>query len=138
MPEVSISLLKILVISNHNRVFFRRPDNSDLQTEFQCFVNDVLLFSISIFFNQQVVYQYKQLMINGICSFYAWPDLYVIFVLCVYTCIYSTLSQNTRTSSQMRHERLKCTGIVFVFGSWFYSVLFLCRKYQQFAFLKYI
>lgn len=71
MPEVSISLLKILVISNHNRVFFRGPDNSDLQTEFQCFVNDVLLFSISIFFNQQVVYQYKQLMINGICSFYA-------------------------------------------------------------------
>lgn len=40
---------------------------------------------------------------------------YTLSRFCVCTCIYSTLLQNTRTSSQLRQETLECTGIVLFF-----------------------
>lgn len=118
MPEVSISLLKILVIFNHNRVLFSRPDNSDLQTKFQCFVNDFCYFLFQYFLINRLLININSCWLMALARSMH-DQTYKLSLFCVYTCIYSTLSQNTRTSSQMRQEALKCTGIVFVFGSWF-------------------
>lgn len=112
-------------------MLFHGPDNSDLLTKFQCFVNDVLLFSIPIFLINRLFININSWWLKALAR-YMHDHTYMLSWFCV--CIH--VSQNTRTSGQMRQEALKCTGIVFVFCIWFSTWILVIWNVRSYKYKK--